>query len=82
MPILGRHSGQRGLRKSDSLYIDHVDLGRFYGLLASMRGRPLRHEDFAELYCTDNCRYSVPPSLQAAALLLQTYDVAQRVGAD
>ena len=47
-----------------------------------MRGRPLRHEEFAELYCTDNCRYSVPPSLQAATLLLQAYDVAQRVGAD
>ena len=48
----------------------------FYGLLASMRGKLFRDEDFAELYCADNGRDSVPPSLLATALLLQTYDRA------
>ena len=48
--------------------------GSFYGLLASMRGRLFRDEDFAELYCADNGRDSVPPSLLATALLLQTHD--------
>ena len=33
-----------------------------------------RDEDFAELYCRDNGRPSVPPSLLATALVLQTYD--------
>ena len=33
-----------------------------------------RDEDFAELYCPDNGRPSVPPSLLALALLLQTHD--------
>ena len=50
--------------------------GSFYGLLASMRGQLFRDEDFAELYCADNGRESVPPSLLATALLLQTYDRA------
>ena len=44
--------------------------------LASMRGKLFRDEDFAELYCADNGRDSVPPSLLSTALLLQTYDRA------
>ena len=31
-------------------------------------------DDFAEIYCPDNGRDSVPPGLLATALLLQTYD--------
>ena len=64
------------LWEADSLYIDHVGRESFYGLLASMRGQLFRDEDFAELYCADNGRDSVPPSLLATALLLQTYDRA------
>ena len=74
--MLGMQSGQRGLWEADSLYIDHVGRGSFYGLLASMRGQLFRDEDFAELYCADNGRDSMPPSLLATALLLQTYDRA------
>ena len=33
-----------------------------------------RDADFADFYCADNGRDSVPPSLLAAALLLQTHD--------
>ena len=46
----------------------------FYGLLASLRGQLFSDDDFAEIYCPDNGRDSVPPSLLATALLLQTYD--------
>ena len=74
--MLGKQSDQRGLWGADSLYIEHVGRGSFYGLLASLRGELFRDEDFAELYCTDNGRDSVPPSLLATALLLQTYDRA------
>ena len=74
--MLGKQSGQRGLWEADSLYMDHVGRGSFYGLLASMRGQLFRDEEFAELYCADNGRDSVPPSLLATALLLQTYDRA------
>ena len=72
--MLGERSDQRGLWEADRLYLDHVGRDSFYGLLASLRGRLFRGADFAEFYCTDNGRDSVPPSLLATALLLQSHD--------
>ncbi len=72
--MLGKRSDQRGLLEADHLYVDHVGRESFYGLLASMRGQLFRDEEFAKLYCPDNGRDSVPPSLLATALLLQAYD--------
>ncbi len=72
--MLGERTDQRGLLEADHLYLDHVGRGSFYGFLASMRGQLFRDEEFAELYCCDNGRNSVPPSLLASALLLQTHD--------
>ena len=72
--MLGERSDQRGLWEADRLYLDHVGKDTFYGLLASLRGRLFRDADFAEFYCADNGRDSVPPSLLATALLLQSHD--------
>ena len=72
--MLGERSEQRGLWEADRLYLDHVGKESFYGLLASLRGRLFRDADFAEFYCADNGRDSVPPSLLATALLLQSHD--------
>ena len=72
--MLGERSDQRGLWEADRLYLDHVGRESFYGLLASLRGRLFRDADFAEFYCADNGRDSVPPSLLATALLLQSHD--------
>ncbi len=72
--MLGLRSDQRGLFEADHLYLDHVGRDTFYGFLASQRGRLFRDEEFGELYCPDNGRDSVPPSLLAAVLLLQTHD--------
>ena len=72
--MLGERSDQRGLWEADRLYLDHVGRDTFYGLLASLRGRMFRDSDFAEFYCLDNGRDSVPPSLLATALLLQSHD--------
>ena len=69
--MLGERSDQRGLWEADRLYLDHVGRESFYGLLASLRGRLFRD---AEFYCPDNGRDSVPPSLLATALLLQSHD--------
>ena len=62
------------LGSGPAVYLDHVGKDTFYGLLASMRGRLFRDADFAEFYCPDNGRDSVPPSLLATALLLQSHD--------
>jgi len=72
--MLGERTDQRGLFEADHMYLDHVGHHSFYGFLASMRGQLFRDEEFAALYCPDNGRNSVPPSLLASALLLQTHD--------
>ena len=72
--MLGKRSDQKGLWEADRLYLDYVGKDTFYGLLASLRGQLFSDDDFAEIYCPDNGRDSVPPSLLATALLLQTYD--------
>ena len=69
--MLGERSDQRGLWEADRLYLDHVGRDTFYGMLASLRGRLFRD---AEFYCPDNGRDSVPPSLLATVLLLQSHD--------
>ena len=72
--MLGERSDQRGLWEADRLYLDHVGRDTFYGLMASLRGWLFRDADFAAFYCPDNGRDSVPPSLLATALLLQSHD--------
>ena len=72
--MLGKRSNQKGLWEADRLYLDYVGKDTFYGLLASLRGQLFSDDDFTEIYGPDNGRDSVPPSLLATALLLQTYD--------
>src|SRR5881392_3275062 len=72
--MLGKRSAQQGMFEADTLYRDFVGQRTFYGYLASQRYELFRDADFAKLYCQDNGRPSVPPSLLATALVLQTYD--------
>lgn len=75
--MLGTRSPQRGLFDADTVYGEYVaahDGTSFYTFLAQHRHEIFRDEDFAELYCADNGRRSVPPSLLALALVLQTHD--------
>jgi hypothetical protein len=72
--MIGKRSAQRGLFEADHLYLDYVGRDTFYGFLAAQRGKLFEDEEFAQLYCPDNGRRSVPPSLLATALLLQTHD--------
>jgi len=74
MAVLGKRSSQRGLFEADTMYVDFVGKDTFYGWLACQRGRLFRDEDFADLYCHTNGRNSVPPSLLATALVLESYD--------
>jgi hypothetical protein len=60
--------------EADHLYLDFVGRDSFYGFLATERGNLFHDEDFGRLYCPDNGRNSVPPSLLATALLLQAHD--------
>src|SRR5437763_9552654 len=71
--MLGKRGPQRRLFEADTLYGEFVGGDTFYGFLAAQRGELFRDEDFAGLYVLDNGRPSVPPSLLATALVLQTY---------
>src|SRR4051812_11368474 len=71
--MLGKRGPQRGLFEADTVYGDFVGRDTFYGFLAAQRGTLFRDEDFAALYVLNNGRPSVPPSLLATALVLQTY---------
>src|SRR3989337_1770784 len=72
--MLGKRSSQRGMFEADHLYLDFVGRDSFYGFLATERGNLFHDEDFGRLYCPDNGRNSVPPSLLATALVLQAHD--------
>jgi len=72
--MLGKRATEGEEPTTDHPYLDYVGRDSFYGFLAAQQGRLFRDEDFAALYCLDNGRPSVPPSLLATALLLQTYD--------
>lgn len=72
--MLGKRSSQQGMFEADHLYLDFVGADTFYGFLAGHRSELFRDEDFMMLYCRDNGRNSVPPSLLATALLLQAHD--------
>lgn len=69
---LGRRSAQRSLFGPDPFLTRRVRQDSFYGFLASQE--LFNDDEFAELYTLDNGRPSVPPSLLATALLLQTFD--------
>ena len=72
--MLGKRGPQRGLFEADPVYGAFVGRDSFYGWLASQRGELFRDEEFAGLYVLDNGRPSVPPSVLAVALVLQTYN--------
>ena len=72
--MLGMRGPQRGLFEADTMYGDYVGQDSVYGFLAQHRHELFRDADFAAMYCANNGRPSVPPSLLATALVLQTYD--------
>ena len=80
--MLGKRSRQRGMfavsastiGEADHLYLSFVGDDTFYGFLARHRLELFHDEDFSMLYCRDNGRNSVSPSLLANALLLQAHD--------
>lgn len=75
--MLGKRSAQRGLFEAGTLYGEFV--GRdarnaFYAWLASRRDELFPDELFLSLYVGGWGRPSVPPSLLATVLVLQTYE--------
>jgi hypothetical protein len=72
--MMGTRSPQDKLFAADQIYLDFVGRDTVYGYLAQNRQHLFRDEDFAALYCRDNGRTSVPPSLAISILFLRAYE--------
>jgi hypothetical protein len=72
--MMGTRSPQNKLYAADHLYLDYVGRDTLYGYLAANRQHLFRDEDFAGLYCADNGRPSVPPSVAISLLFLRAYE--------
>ena len=72
--MVGHVDPQRNLYTCDNQYLRFVGEGTFYGFLARHRPELFRDDDFVSLYIQNNGRTSVPPSILAKALLLQSHD--------
>lgn len=71
--MLGRRDQQRSFFEAQSL--PHcVPAGSFYGRMGAVSETLFRDEDLAEMYCPDNGRTSIPPSLMSGVTLLQFFD--------
>lgn len=72
--MMGTRSPQDKLFAADQVYLDFVGRDSLYGYLAQNREQLFRDEDFAALYCADNGRTSVPPSVAVSMLFLRAYE--------
>jgi len=72
--MLGKAFLQREFFNTESVYTSRLKADSFYRFLADHRHEIFRDDDYVSLYCANNGRNSVPPSLCATACLLQSYD--------
>jgi hypothetical protein len=71
--MLGHRNPQRSLFEAQA-WPHRVPADSFYARLGAVIEHLFVDDDFAELYCSDNGRPSLPPSLLSGILLLQFYD--------
>jgi hypothetical protein len=71
--MMGTRSPQNQLWAADHVYLDFVGRDTLYGYLSQNRHHLFRDEDFAALYCRNNGRPSVPPSVVVSILFLRAY---------
>ena len=72
--MMGERSPQDTLFGADHLFLDYVGRETVYGYLAQHRPQLFRDADFTVLYCRNNGRPSVPPSLGVSILFLRAYE--------
>jgi len=71
--MLGRRNPQRTLFEAQT-WPHRVSSDSFYARMAAVNDQLFTDDDLAEMYCLDNGRPSLPPSLLSGVLLLQFYD--------
>jgi transposase len=71
--MLGRRKPQRSLFEAD-IWPHRVAEDSIYGRMAAVGDVLFKDDDLGEMYCPDNGRPSLPPSLLCGVLLLQFHD--------
>lgn len=71
--MLGRRDPQRSLFEAQ-VWPHRVPADSFYARMGAVNDMLFQDADLAELYCADNGRPSLPPSLMSSITLLQFYD--------
>ncbi len=71
--MLGRRNPQRSLFEAP-VWPHAIPSDSFYARMGAVLAILFRDEDLAEMYCLDNGRPSLPPSLLSGVTLLQFYD--------
>jgi hypothetical protein len=71
--MLGRRTPQRSLFEAQA-WPHRVPADSFYARLGAVMEQLFADDDLAAMYCADNGRPSLPPSLMSGILLLQFYD--------
>jgi transposase len=71
--MLGRRDPQRSLFEAQA-WPHRVPEDSFYARMGAVNDVLFQDEDLAQLYCENNGRASLPPSLMSGVLLLQFYD--------
>jgi len=72
--MMGERSPQDTLFGADHLFLDYVGRETVYGYVAQHRQQLFRDADFHALYCQNNGRPSVPPSVGVSILFLRAYE--------
>ena len=73
--MLGHRNPQRSLFSAQSLP-HQVAPDSFYGRMGAISHQLFQDDDLRDMYCADNGRPSLPPSLMSGVLLLQFHDDA------
>lgn len=71
--MLGRRDAQRSFFDAQSLP-HRVPEDSFYGRMGAVIDTLFKDEDLGEMYCPDNGRPSLSPSIMSGATLLQFFD--------
>ena len=71
--MLGRRNPQHSLFEAE-FWPHQVAADSIYGRMAAVRDVLFNDDDLAKMYCPDNGRTSIPPSLMCGVLLLQFHD--------
>jgi hypothetical protein len=71
--MIGNRDPQRSLFSAQNMP-HQVSPDSFYGRMGAVSRRLFNDDDLKEMYCADNGRPSLPPSLMCGVLLLQFYE--------